>query len=59
MVSLEKGLRVKRERSVRIWEKNEMKRPVAVAVVLVDVIVEVVAGAAVAEEEECWSRISR
>jgi hypothetical protein len=59
VVSLEKGLRVKRERSVRIWEKNEMKRPVAVAVVVVDVIVEVVAGAAAAEEEECWSRISR
>ena len=59
MVSLEKGLRVKRERSVRIWEKNEMNRPVVVAVVVVDVIIEVVVGATVVVVEECWSRISR
>jgi hypothetical protein len=56
VVSLEKGLRVKRERSVRAWEKNEMKRPVAVVVV---VVVEVVVVEGAAAAEECWSRISR
>ena len=56
MVSLEKGLRVKRERSVRACEKNEMKRPVAVVVV---VVVEVMVEGAAAAEEECWSRILR
>jgi hypothetical protein len=61
VVSLEKGLRVKRESRVRTWEKRTPVMVQVEVVMVVAVVVEVESELVVAAEveEARWSRTSR